>query len=624
LKTHRRPYPNWIRKYERWTSRWILLLPILLGIIHWIYPALGFSYSFGSLAFLGGLGLILASQNNFTDEPDEDPLDAAGNTEASKEELRNRLLADVAHELRNALALVQGPLSLLDDDLQDATDEIRLQVDTANRNAKRLSRMVDQLLDLTRLEVNELHLKKEAYNINEQVVSLLNSYQAMANKKGVSFTRLLPNREVIVNADRDRIEQVFSNLISNAIKFSPEGGYIDISVSVEEDGVRIQVKDTGVGIPEEAQNKLFNRYFTRGARNVSNREGLGIGLSMSYDYVRQHGGELSVESEPGKGAKFIVWLPTIQDDTLRGYSIDPQVQQEGYARADSDSSFDTELVYNEEVDEEEFLLRVLIVEDDAELRNYMSGIVRKECQVAVIGVSTVEEAWTLLGEQDIDLVITDLQLPEEDGFSLITRIQDSFELRLLPILILTGRKEKRDRIRGFQIGINDFMSKPFDPKELVVRVQNLLRNKIERDLWSGNSFAAVPPNSEDHVEKFPSNRLEPFQKDDRTYHKYELMLLEKIVRFVNDQLTNNTMTVDDLAHHLALSTRQLYRKCKELTGLTPAHLIREIRLDEARKMLEDNKVQTVSELMHAVGFNSSGYFSKLYEERFGKRPTDYL
>ncbi|MGM0587396.1 MAG: hybrid sensor histidine kinase/response regulator transcription factor [Bacteroidota bacterium] len=601
-------------------SKWLhILLAIVMG---WIcLPTI-----FWGPLFLFAIGIVSIPPNSSAQNQEERSKDT-DNQPADREELKTQLLGDVAHEMRNMLSLVMGPLSLLRHDLEDASSDVQHQLAIAYRNASRLSKMIDQLTDLTQLESNQLRLKKEAYDIGEQVRHLLDSYESMADKRGITFTKLLPEQAITVNADRDRMEQVFSNLISNAIKFSPEGGYIDVAISCSKSGVWIQVKDTGEGIPKERQEHLFKRFYTRGSRKVDNRDGLGIGLSMSYEYVKKHGGELTVESAEGKGALFKVWLPLIQDDTLRGYSLEiDNTLSIKSAKEESEKALNNERKQQSHSGEDEQYdvssdINVLVVEDDLQLRAYIEDVLMSKCFVTVHTATNVQQAWNRLENHPMDLVVTDLQLPGKDGFALIEQVQNSLEFHQLPILIITGRKDKQVRIKGFQIGINDFMSKPFDPQELVVRVQNLLRNKFERDLWIGSEFAREEQADTDTEQtKEPSAEPKIYRKVDRDFQESELELLDKLVDYVNRQLTNTTLTVEDLAFHLNLSKRQLYRKCKELTGLTPAHLIREIRLQRAQSLLEQNKVSHLNELIHAVGYNNSGYFARLYEERFGLKP----
>jgi DNA-binding response OmpR family regulator len=346
---------------------------------------------------------------------------------------------------------------------------------------------------------------------------------------------------------------------------------------------------------------------------------------MSYEYVEKHGGKLTVESGEGKGALFKVWLPLIQDDTLRGYSLEmDNTLTIKSAKEESERALNNERQQQEYSEEDEQYdvssdINVLVVEDDYQLRAYIEDILMSKCFVTVHKATNVQQAWNKLENHPMDLVVTDLQLPGKNGFALIEQVQNSLEFHQLPVLIITGRKDKQVRIKGFQIGINDFMSKPFDPQELVVRVQNLLRNKFERDLWMGSQFEREQE-EEAELSKETSREPKIYRKVGREFQESELELLDKLVEYVNKQLTNTTLTVEELAFQLNLSKRQLYRKCKELTGLTPAHLIREIRLQRAQSLLEQNKVSHLNELIHAVGYNNSGYFARLYEERFGVKP----
>lgn len=606
-------------------SAWVVT-GLMLGI-----AISAFENPWSVLVLLGLVGLSFAkiddSENASTSEnaSSNGSHNESGNPNSKSsnapQKWKSHLLADVAHEMRNTLSLIMGPLNLMEYSLDDAPDEVKHQLEIAMRNGKRLSAIIDQMVDLTQLEVNQLRLRKEAYDLCAQLRMMVDSYSPLAQRQGVSFTRLMPDQEIIINADRQRMSQVFSNLLSNAIKFSPEGGYIDVAANLKGSGVLVQVKDTGEGISEKVQQNLFKRFYSHGSEKVENREGLGIGLSMSYEYVRKHGGELSVESAEGKGATFKVWLPLIQDDSLRGYSIERKSELRDQSQIDIEEDTEKHHVQPRKLNTRmrkatSSNVHVLILEDDQELRAYIQDILIKECQVATHTATTVDEAWQIMEETDMDLVITDLQLPGETGFGLIERIQNSFKLRLLPILIITGRKNKQARIKGFQIGINDFMSKPFDPQELVVRVQNLLRNKIERDLWMGNEFARI----QEQGAAGAGSGDKAFQRENRSYQQEELDWLDELVNYVRDHLTNTTMTVEDVAFEMKLSKRQLYRRCKELTGLTPAHLIREIRLQRAQVLLDGGQVNSIGELINAVGYNNSGYFSRLYEDRFGRKP----
>ncbi|MGM0587394.1 MAG: response regulator [Bacteroidota bacterium] len=501
---------------------------------------------------------------------------------------KDQLLESIAHELRTPLTLMMGPVYQLLEGEQTLTEYTSDKLKLVSRYGERLRELTDQVLALTKLNGRDTSQSMEPVDLVEATQFLVESFSSLAESKQVKLEWKGPVDHALVTADRDKVEKIFTNLLANAIKFTPAGGEVILGFDqVSTDDYVIMVEDSGVGIEKERLPHIFDRFHT------NSKEGLGIGLSLVKEYVESHGGTIAVKSKVGEGSTFIIHWPA---ETEVNAAVELKAQREEDVQEEAHSDHTDDSLQQADNGQEDQMPKILIVDDKPDIRAYIREIVEELGTVRE--AENGKKALALLQEQPADLVISDIMMDQMDGFEFIQQYRQKINAQDCPIIVVSAKKDMEYQFHGFEIGVNDYIVKPFHPKELYTRVKNMLALKSERDAWKNDE---------------PTEDQEP---------KDELIIqLEELIR---DNIDNGNLKVDDLAHQLAISRRQLYRKLKKEIGLTPAEFVKEIRLQHARNLLEHANVKTVSEVSYAIGFKNTNYFSRLYEERFGRKPITYM
>ncbi|WP_370088805.1 response regulator [Ekhidna sp.] len=495
---------------------------------------------------------------------------------------KSRFFANISHELRTPLTLIQGPLeSVLSGNLGKVNESIKSKLDLSRTSTRKLLGLVEEILDLSKLEAGKLQLNPEAIKFHDLIRRVFFTYKSAAQKNDVTLQLdyHLPEN-LILKIDIGKFEKVLDNLLSNAVKFTPESGSITMTVNEHNDRLEIKVRDTGVGIDQEEVAQIFDRFYQAGMANKY-AGGTGIGLSLAQEMTTLMGGELTVQSELGVGTVFTLVLPMIAGDQEE-MSIAPYQEDEEAVPIDlTTDPLDIKTA------------KILIVEDDPQMREY----IKKELDIySVDEAENGVEALRKIEENEYHLVITDLMMPKMDGLDLVSEIKKAENYKHLSLIMLTARAEDDDIVRGLKAGINDYIIKPFNPSELRARVNNILVNQLSML----KELTADQPESADE------------------------QLVSELKGIIKDHLKDSSFTVMSLANAVAISERQLNRNIKKITGLTAGNFIREVRLNEARILLENKAYHTVSEACYAVGFEKPGYFTEIYTKRFGKRPSEYL
>ena len=512
---------------------------------------------------------------------------------AKLDRMKTNFLTNISHELRTPLSLLIGPIQQLMEQGDDVPDGWKQRLRVAQRNGLRLRELVEQVLDLTRLDAKEMNLKVKPTDLDYLLHLLCESFESMAkqNSSDLSYNRTEGLEPVFI--DRDKLEKVLTNLISNAIRHTKNAS-ITLQLINHDSQIEIVVSDTGEGISQEKLPHIFERFLTTADQNRLGVGGIGVGLAITKEFVEIHNGTIDVDSTVGKGTTFTIMLKKGTDHFPESTVID----SEANPRAGSE--------YFEEIDIEPTILPLrqpddnskpvlLVVEDNRDMQFYIRDVLGD--QVAVHTAENGEEGRKMMALHKPDLIITDIMMPKMDGFEFAEWVKSQSEHMLTPIIVLSARAELEDRIKGFSIGVQDYLIKPFNPQELRVRVGNLLNFKRARDRFE--------------------EREEPEELNG------DQQLLEDLRVFVSNRL-DEEISVEQLAEAVHLSRRQLYRKLKSLTGFTPAQFTREIRLQQALTFLQQQKAGTISEIAHSVGFSTPGYFSRLFKERFGSSPGEYL
>jgi signal transduction histidine kinase/CheY-like chemotaxis protein len=533
---------------------------------------------------------------------------------AALERAKSRFFADVSHEFRTPLTLLLGSVrEALEGRLGEVPAALRDRLGVMEGQARRMKRLVNQLLELAALDEGRMPLAMRPHDLGALTRRLAVPFRPWAEEEGLSFQVDVETDDLEGWVDADRYEHILANLLSNAIKYTPEGGTVRVRVGQADDHAEIAVRDTGPGLPENIRERIFEdeqsqipvRTGTAGPSGDAAADpwiGMGIGLAHARALVRRHHGQLIVESEPGFGTELTVRLPL-----GREHVADEDVAAEAEAVSLEDRAVDVDLWRDPgapaEVSPDSApadAAEVLVVDDEAEMRGYLQALLGPTYRVTT--AATGADALDRLRDDPPDLVVSDVAMPEMDGIDLCRRIRADDQLRPLPVILLTGRREAETRRSGIEAGADAYVSKPFDPAELEARIENLieirrlLQDRVRVPDWMEPKEASIAPDEAD--------------------------FLERLNAVVDEHVDNSNFGVDWLADEMDLSTRHLRRRLKEVTRLSPAGFIRTRRLQRAAVLLEEG-ADTIADVAAAVGYRDASYFSRLFRETFGCPPTEY-
>lgn len=495
--------------------------------------------------------------------------------------VKTNFLSHIAHEIRTPLALISAPLQSLRAQIRERganRDDVLLQ--GIQNNSRKLNHLVEELLDLSKLDEKGLSKEESTVQLRDFLLRVTGAYETLADQKEINYEVTVSEElNTLVISDFGKIEKCLDNLISNALKFTPKGGEVQFDAVQTSNGFCVTVRDNGPGIAPEEHDQVFKRFYRtkQGAKN----EGTGIGLSLVAEYIALLEGTLSLKSDLNQGATFTL-----------GFSV-KEVDATVHAHYTSESSvisFEEPKIDLEVNDEKP---HVLLVEDHPEMSRYMRSLLQSEYRVSVAHDGV--EAWTMFLKYSFDLVFTDVMIPEFDGFELVQRIRSNEQGKQVPVIMITARALTEDRVRGFELGVDDYITKPFHPDELIARAKHLIK------------YASVRSSSELEEEN-------PLTAD------------EQLVRSAQELIEENIAVADfgvqQIADALNMSDRNLQRILKRETGLTTIQVIREVRLQRAYSLLQNQKMKTVAEVAFSIGMENPSYFSKLFRERFGIRPNE--
>lgn len=513
---------------------------------------------------------------------------------------KSRFFANISHEFRTPLTLTLGPL----EDLQDGAfsplpGDVQEQVQLAHRNAQRLLRLINQLLDLSRLESGTIRLERKPVELGALLRGIAGAFAALAERKALAFTLALPDEAAHTEGDPARLEEVFVNLVGNAFKFTPDGGRIDVRLEAAGDVCRVVVADTGTGIDPEDLPHVFERFYQGRRGQHPSTPGTGIGLALSHELVQLHGGTLAVTSTPGAGSRFTVTLPRSDAGALAA-PVPGEVEDSTPAVPCPGEALPVPPHPTDATAPDEDRTTVLLVDDHPEIRAYVRRHLQPAYHVieAPDGTTGLHLARTHLP----DLIVADVMMPGVDGYDLCRAVKTDAALGFIPVILLTGRAAAEDRLAGLDEGADDYLTKPFDVPELRARIDNLIR---QRRRLRAMLHAAPPPG--------PADDGPP---------SADAAFVERVRGVVHAHLADETLNVEVLAGEVGLSRTQLYRRLKALTGQTPTDFIRTVRLAEAAHLLA-HQAGTVSEVAYGVGFNSIAHFSRAFRAAYGMPPSEY-
>jgi signal transduction histidine kinase/CheY-like chemotaxis protein/AraC-like DNA-binding protein len=531
--------------------------------------------------------------------------------------LKTTFFTNVSHEFRTPLTLILGPL----EDKLAATPPDHADTRTfrmMHRNANRLLQLVNQLLDVSKLEAGGMQLEVGRGDLLAYLDTLVHSFDSLAHGRGIALAYTAPKGPGWAYFDRDKVEKILTNLLSNAFKFTPRDGHVRVTVQwldaarqpVAEPAagpegafVRIAVADSGVGIPREQLPHIFDRFFQVDGSHTRQYSGTGIGLALTRELVTVYRGELAVESELGAGATFTVSLPlTLErlppEVTLLGEL--PAVAAPPVVAVLADERI-TPAVPSETVEPGSTFPLLLLVEDHDEVRHYVRESLGREYRITECPDG--EEGFRQAVRTVPDLVISDVMMPGVDGLELCRRLKNDPTTSHIPVILLTGRAGTESRLDGLSTGADDYLTKPFHVNELRLRVKNLLDN---RQKW------------QERV-----RQRQPFAPGDVPLSPADEAFLQRAYLTVERHYADPGFRVETFEDEMAMGRTQLYRKLKALTGQSPNEFVRAYRLRQAASRL-DAGAGTVAEAAYATGFNNLSYFSKCFREQYGVSPSEYV
>ena len=530
--------------------------------------------------------------------------------------MKIRFFTNVSHEFRTPLSLILTPMDKIIRDTDNPARKSQFQL--IHRNARRLLNMVNQLLDFRKLEEQELKLYPGKGDIIKFIKELSFSFVDMAEKKNIDFSFHSSISTLFTSFDQDKLERIVFNLLSNAFKFTPDQGRISVETHLlpatdpgEHGLLQLVIKDTGIGIEKDKQEKIFERFFQNAVPGSMVNQGSGIGLAITREFVKLHNGNIYVESSPGRGSSFTVLLPVQKIDPLTEpaplQSIPPSASSPAGEPTANEAAANVNEAANEDFIGQDIPSTtsakkpvILLVEDNEELRFYLKDNLREF--FTIIEASNGREGWQRTLGSHPDLVVSDISMPEMNGIDLCRKIKSDKRTSFVPVILLTALIGEEQQLKGLETGANDYMTKPFNFEILLSKIRNLLTQqdtarKTYRKQVDANP-TGIKPDSPD--EKFILQALGIIEKN----------------------ISNSDFTVEEMSRELFLSRVALYKKILALTGKTPIELIRSIRLKRAAQLLEKSRL-TIAEIAYEVGFNNPKYFSRFFKTEFGMLPSVY-
>ncbi|OJU51302.1 MAG: hybrid sensor histidine kinase/response regulator [Bacteroidales bacterium 45-6] len=560
--------------------------------------------------FLGGIYKYYLDKMHYKEELEEQERAQAAN------ESKLQYFINISHEIRTPMSLIISPLEKLMTTNKDS--EVHKSYLIIQRNANRILRLINQLMDVRKLDKGQMHIKCRRTDIVGFIKDLMLTFDYQAKKKDIEFNFKYLEEPLYVWIDLNNFDKVLLNLFSNAFKFTPDGGKIDVDLSVGHDPdaeypldnyFQVVISDTGIGISMEHIEKIFDRFYQVYSPEQSVTVGTGVGLHLARQLVNLHSGIIYAENRTDvQGSRFVVRLPF-------GYTHLKKEQVEERALSEMHQSHREKLLeVGNFVDEREEVEKhkpvksktnytILIVEDDEEIRGYLNSELSSIYKI--MECSNGRDGYEMLLAKQPDLVISDIMMPEMDGITLCRKVKQNVNINHIPVILLTAKSASEDRHEGLDIGADAYVLKPFHIDDLIHQINNIIRNRaLLKVKYTG---------LQDHKDMLPDIQLKSSDE----------ILLEKVMKIINANIANPDLNVEMLASGVGMSRVHMHRKLKELMSTSARDLIRSVRLRQAGALLKSKKL-AVSEVAYATGFSNLSYFSNAFREFYGISPTDYV
>lgn len=510
---------------------------------------------------------------------------------------------NVSHELRTPLTLILAPLEeLLKLPFTDKATKKKHEL--MFLNAKRLYNLVDQLFEFRKTEMGTQQLKVSKNDIVHFIHEIYESFKPLSDKKQIHFTNHSSETELSFYFDKDALEKILFNLLSNAFKYTESGQNVSIELLKKNDTLLIKVADTGMGISEEDLSKVFDRFY-----QVNNKEmnlGSGVGLAFTKRLVELHHGEITVESTKEKGSIFTVSLPISDEIYINDVHIESKTQETSIV-SENESNTENNLVLEEneelinEITEGVQAIKLLIVDDNKEILAYLQDYFCKMYEVTV--AYDGQMALDLLEVQPFDIIISDVMMPELDGLHFCKRVKQNINTSHIPFMLLTAKTETSQQIKGLEMGADDYITKPFSTQLLAVKVANLLRSRKRLKEYYSSAKEMVPENI--------------------AFNVLDEEFLKEAIAIVEEHLADSEFSVDVFSKQIGMSRSNLYLKLKAITGESAMDFIKRIRFKKAVELMQ-SKRYTIAQITYMCGFNSPSYFSTAFKQHYGCMPSEYL
>ncbi len=526
------------------------------------------------------------------------------------DQMKTRFFSNVSHEFRTPLTLIIGPL---EDILskEDLTEKNRVTMERMHRNAVRLLGLINQLLDLSKLDAGSMKLEMSESDILRFSRLITSSFQPLAERKNIQYKVDISAWDYATYFDMDKLEKILTNLLSNAFKYTPQGGEVNCRISIESKGrnkdqdfLNIRISDSGPGIPAELLDKIFDRFYQVEGSWQRSGGGTGIGLSLTRELVGLQHGQIKVESAEGRGSSFTIVIPLGKEHLAQQeYLIAEKEDLEDAGVANVvlvSGGYENRQTEDVGMEEKDGKAKILVVEDSEDVRAHLHE--HLEDQFSMLEAFDGEEGLSMATETIPDLVITDLMMPGMDGVELCRRLKTDERTSHIPVIMLTAKATVESRIEGLETGADAYMTKPFNMRELLTRLKNLIEQRKQlRERFSKETDLS------------PSD-IAVTSVDER--------FLNKAIKIIEDNLGDCDFDVTAMTGEIGMSRMQLFRKLKALTGQTPSEFIRTIRLKRAAQLLR-KKFGNVAEITYEVGFNNLSYFAKCFRELYGVSPSEF-
>ncbi|MFD2585163.1 two-component regulator propeller domain-containing protein [Pedobacter vanadiisoli] len=518
--------------------------------------------------------------------------------------LKIKFLTNLSHEFRTPISLILAPVDKL---LISAKENERYgQLAMIKRNARRLLNLVNQLLDFRKMEEQELRLNNTEGEVVSFIKDATDSFYDLAERKQIKLTFASPIESLYAYFDQDKVERIVFNLLSNAFKFTPPGGKVEVMLhkrlNKTEDGkilLELKIQDSGIGIPADKQAQIFERFFQHETSASILNQGSGIGLSITKEFVKMQGGEITVESEPGQGTCFTLQL--LLTPVVKEQQIHDSETEDLPAPYNTDDKEKAEKGPTDKPVSAKNAPVILLVEDNEDFRFYLKD--NLSIYYKIIEASNGKEGWQKALALHPHLIVSDISMPEMSGTELCAKLKSDERTKHIPIILLTALTAEEEQLKGLETGANDYMTKPFNFEILHSKIKNLLTLHQTFKKTYSRQVSMSSPEME-------------IESDD-------VKFLNAALLYIEENLHNPQLSVEDLSSHMAMSRVSLYKKCLRVTGKTPVDFIRSVKLEKAAVLLEKS-TKTISEICYMVGFSTPNYFAKAFKAKYNVLPSEYI